>query len=207
MCGDCVHNLRSALDSLIYGIAIHETGVNPPADEKVLQFPIVSSPDKLAGQKYRIASLSPAVQFAIEKYQPYNVPHPEFPPALELLSALNNQDKHRMLNVVAAAPHRASVEVVHRSSDLRISSITAFQTIVSNKTKIVSFTVEPATPNLEYKCEAVFPICIVHTPGPSKSPFSELANVLNTLIDEVQRIATELPSVAVAHVAGPAATM
>ena len=42
--GDCIHNLRAALDSLIYGIAIYQTGLNPPADERVLQFPIVSDP-------------------------------------------------------------------------------------------------------------------------------------------------------------------
>jgi len=28
--GDCIHNLRSALEHLVYAIAIHESGSNPP---------------------------------------------------------------------------------------------------------------------------------------------------------------------------------
>src|SRR4051794_32749877 len=39
--GDCVHNLRSALDNLIYAIAIYQSRQNPPPDDKSLQFPIV----------------------------------------------------------------------------------------------------------------------------------------------------------------------
>ena len=69
MSGGCVHNLRSALDSLVYGIAIHETGLNPPKDEAQLQFPITSSADKFDKQKYRIRTLSAAVQSEIEKVQ------------------------------------------------------------------------------------------------------------------------------------------
>lgn len=192
--GDCVHNLRAALDSLIYRIAIYQTGLNPPADEKILQFPIVSDPTAFAKQGYRIASLSPAVRDEIERIQPYNRPHPEFPPLLELLSFLDNQDKHRTLNVVAAAPNEASVEMVH-SEEFRISSVTAFQTIIAGRTEILSFTVDPPNPQLEYKCMLVLPMCIVHPPGPSKSPFSELANVLNSLIVEVENIAQTLAGV------------
>jgi hypothetical protein len=40
--GDCVHNLRSALDSLLYGIAVIQTRQNPPPGHKKIQFPIVS---------------------------------------------------------------------------------------------------------------------------------------------------------------------
>ncbi|HEX3684996.1 MAG TPA: hypothetical protein VHU83_20850 [Bryobacteraceae bacterium] len=192
--GDCVHNLRSALDSLVYGIAIHETGLNPPADERALQFPITSSPDKFKEQKNRIKSLSPAVQSAIEKAQPYNVPHPEFPPALELLGILNNFDKHRTLNVMAAVPHSASVEMIH-SRQGAASSVTVHRTGVEGKTEILSFTMEPPDPDLSYKCVAMIAICVAHPPGPSKSPFSELAGVLHALIEEVERIVNCLEAV------------
>jgi hypothetical protein len=192
--GDCVHNLRSALDSLVYGIAIYQTGQNPPKDERVLQFPIVSSPAAFLKQRYRISSLSTSVQSEIEKTQPYNRPHPEFPPVLELLNILSNQDKHRMLNVVAAAPNRASIEMVH-SPDSRLLSVTAIQTIIVDKTEILSFTVDPPNPHLDYKCEMIIPVCILHPRGPSKSPFSELFNVLNSIIIEVETIANQLAQV------------
>ncbi len=67
-----------------------------------------------------------------------------------------------------------------------------FRTIIAEKTEILSFTVEPPNPSLDYKCEVLIPICIVHPRGPSKSPFSELANVLNSLIIEVENIAKSL---------------
>src|SRR5688572_20852272 len=42
--GDCIHNLRSALDHCVYDIAVHEGGITPPTDERVLQFPISDTP-------------------------------------------------------------------------------------------------------------------------------------------------------------------
>ncbi|HMF76599.1 MAG TPA: hypothetical protein VK604_13145, partial [Bryobacteraceae bacterium] len=173
--GDCIHNLRSALDSLIYGIAIHETGLNPPEDEAKLQFPIFSDADKFNEKrnKDRIKSLSQAVQSEIEKVQPYNVPHKELPPLLELLGVLDNFDKHRTLNVMAAVPQSANFDMVH-SPDRAISSVTGHRKGIEGKTEILSFTVEPPEQNLEYKCGAAIFICVTHPPGPSKSPFSDL---------------------------------
>lgn len=190
--GDCVHNLRSALDSLVYAIAVHETGLNPPADERALQFPVASCPNDFKKQKNRIRSLSPIVQSEIEKAQPYNVSHPEFPPALELLGTLDIIDKHKMLNVVAAVPHRASVEMTGHAV---ISDITMHRTGVDSKTEILSFTVDPPNRDLSYKCEAVIVICVAHSPRRSKSPFSELAGVLHTIIEEVERIVVALETV------------
>jgi hypothetical protein len=182
--GDCVHNLRSALDSLPYEIAVMQTGQNPPPDEKLLQFPIVTDPTGFQNQIHRIKTLSPAVRNAIEAVQPYNRPHPELPPLLQLLSFFNNQDKHRTLNVVVASTHRATVEM----TDAQPSSVTACRAAILGKTEILSFMMDPPAPNLEYKCFAVIPICIQHEPGPSKSPFNELAGVLEMLIGEVETV-------------------
>src|SRR5712691_9345056 len=44
--GDCVHNLRSALDHMIYSIAIKASGLNPPPDAEKLMFPIVRPPSQ-----------------------------------------------------------------------------------------------------------------------------------------------------------------
>jgi hypothetical protein len=189
--GDCVHNLRSALDSLLYGIAIHETGLNPPKDEARLQFPITSSPEKFEEQKNRIRTLSVAVQLEIENVQPYNNPHPEFPPVLELLGSLDNFDKHRTLNVVAAVPHAASIYDMACAPTI----VSVYRTIITGKTEVLSFTIEPPNPSLVYKYEATIVICVAHPPGPSKSPFSQLAAVLASLIEEVERIVTTLQRV------------
>jgi hypothetical protein len=194
MSGDCVHNLRSALDSLLYGIAIHETGLNPPKDEARLQFSITSSPEKFEEQKNRIRTLSAAVQTEIEKAQPYQNPHPEFPPVLELLGFLDNIDKHRTLHVVAAVPHAASISDIVSTGDATIT-VSVYRTIITGKTEILSFTIEPPNPDLAYKYEATITICVAHSPGPSKSPFSQLAAVLASLIEVVERIVSTLEDV------------
>ena len=177
--------------SLFYGIAIHETSLNPPKDEAQLQFPITTSPDKFKAQKYRIRTLSLAVQSEIEKAQPYNNPHSELPPILGVLGTLDNVDKHRTLNVVAAVPHAASIyDMVSRGDATMVVSV--YRTIISGKTEILSFTIEPPDTALDYKFEAAITICVAHHPGPSKSPFSQLATVLAALIEEVERIADTL---------------
>jgi len=193
--GDCVHNLRSALDNLVYAVAIYQTGKSPPQDEKVLQFPIVSKQANFSGQVYRIKSLSPAVQTEIEKLQPYNRPHFQLPPLLELLSELNNQDKHKTVNVVAAAPYSASVDNLILPRGSEVTSITAVRTIITDKAEIMSFTLGPPDLNLQYTCRVELPICMVHSLGPSKSPLSELAAVLTFLIGEVETVVDHLATV------------
>ena len=186
--GDCMHNLRSSLDNLVYDMAIIETGVNPPTDAEKLQFPIVGEAGKFAGQEYRIKPLKPSTKEVIEKQQPYNHPHSDLPPILEMLNKLNNENKHRMLSVVAASPHSVSVEI----ENLSPTNIEAIHAIINGKTKIHSFTLDPPVPNLKYKAEAVVPICILHDPGPSKSPLKDLPTVLNLMIEEVERITKTL---------------
>lgn len=131
----------------------------------------------------------------IEKVQPYNVPHSEFPPALGLLGALDIIDKHRTLNVMAAVPHSANIKMIHSRQGATLSG-KFHRTAVEGKTEILHFTVEPPDPDLSFKCEATIVICVSHPPGPSKSPFSELAGVLDTLIAEVERIVAALETVA-----------
>jgi hypothetical protein len=195
MAGDCVHNLRSALDSLLYGIAIYQTGLNPPSDEKVIQFPIVTDSTKFKGQSYRIRSLSDSVKNEIEKLQPYNRPHADLPPLLELLNVLSNQDKHRTLNVVVASVHSASIEIPAPPHGPKLLSVTPIRAAIRGKTEILSFRVEPPSPALQYKCIIRIPICLQHSPGPSKSPFNELATVLHWLIDEVETVVGILAAV------------
>ena len=54
---------------------------------------------------------------------------------------------------------------------------------------------DPPNRDLSYKCEAMIVICVAHSPGPSKSPFSELAGMLHTIIEEVERIVAALETV------------
>ena len=101
--GDCSHGLRSALDHLVYAIAVYESGADPPPNERRLQFPITDTAELFQDQVWRIKALSTPVRAAIEACQPYNRRHKLVPPLLSILRDFDDTDKHRLLNVVVSA--------------------------------------------------------------------------------------------------------
>lgn len=111
MAGDCIHNLRCALDHLVYSIAVHEHNQDPPPDEKKLMFPITSTALHFMESHARIKALSTGVQSVIESVQPYNRPHSKLPPLLGILSDLENIDKHRLLRLAYASISEADIEL------------------------------------------------------------------------------------------------
>lgn len=74
--GDCVHNFRSALDHIVYEIAIAESGQDPPPDERVLMFPVCRDETEFNERGRRIRSLSSNARTKIELHQPYHRPQP-----------------------------------------------------------------------------------------------------------------------------------
>jgi len=103
--GDALHNLRGALDHLIYGLAAAQTGKDPPDDYNKLAFPICSEPKFFPGAcKRRLSSLSSDTQAAIERTQPYNRLNPgEWFMPLWWLSQMHDFDKHRFLHLAVLA--------------------------------------------------------------------------------------------------------
>lgn len=102
--GDCVHNLRSALDHLMFAIC-HPT----PEQEHTVQFPIFSRRDSKGGRGgFRDArGMTPGaprgVRTVLESLQPYH--RRKWPEAIRLaqLRELANWDKHRLLLTAAAS--------------------------------------------------------------------------------------------------------
>ena len=104
--GDCVHNLRAALDYLVWELAPESARSSKGATS--IEFPIFTDPLKYRdGAPKRIGSLDPNAQAVIERLQPFAGPNsdpfdprwrdPETEP-LAFLYALDNWDKHRSLN-------------------------------------------------------------------------------------------------------------
>jgi hypothetical protein len=100
--GDCIHNLRSALDHLAYQLAVLN-GTGAIAAEKTM-FPVCLTKDGQAGFDERVRrSLEPFISNAalaeIEKCQPYKaypIPHEA---DIWVLHRLDIIDKHRLLLV------------------------------------------------------------------------------------------------------------
>lgn len=110
--GDCVHNLRSALDQLVTQLVI----ANDQQPTSQHQFPITRDAKDFLGQaKNRLKGLSDEHRAIIESAQPYNTRDDGSgrPQALVVLNDLSNRDKHRLINaviLVAGSEHPWSIK-------------------------------------------------------------------------------------------------
>jgi hypothetical protein len=94
--GDCVHNLRSALDHVIWQVTLLDG--NTPDDGT--QFPIASKSESQfeAIAKRRIPGLSEKHRTLVKDAQPYNAGDGADRHPLSVLATLSNADKHRVVN-------------------------------------------------------------------------------------------------------------
>lgn len=106
--GDCLNNLRSSLDHLIFQLALTIQDPLPQNVERACAFPICSSQEQFDKQRWHIKAAPTAAVELVEDFQPYRAPEPEKDP-LRILEVLNNIDKHRRLNIVASIMKSAYV--------------------------------------------------------------------------------------------------
>ena len=110
MIGDCVQNLRSALDHLVFNLP-RAAGTDPKW-ERGSQFPICDTPDGFAGIVNRyLLGVDPAAITAVERLQPYDGGNPPEGKPLWYLRELSNLDKHRIIHLIAIIGLGASLEV------------------------------------------------------------------------------------------------
>ena len=98
--GDFAHNARSALDLLIYQLS-----QLPITDDKRhrLEFPIFDDVKGYANKvKICLAGVAPEHIAIIDSFQPYKGLKGAYDDALGILHAINNTDKHRIINIVGA---------------------------------------------------------------------------------------------------------
>jgi len=107
--GDCVHNLRSALDHLVYALAVNSSGVDPPPNARRLQFPIADQKNAFAAERNRkLKGLPEHLVSKIEGCQPY---HRFGPNPLTIIREVSNMDKHRVVPVAVS-----TLEAIHASA-------------------------------------------------------------------------------------------
>ncbi len=116
--GDCVHNIRSALDHLVFQLACVNKNGKVEFPHRV-QFPIVDTAVAYAKEaKKWLSEVRKDHQTAIESYQPYHggAGRPDswsgpYIHQLALLQQLSNWDKHRLLNPVLIIPAGAEIRL------------------------------------------------------------------------------------------------
>jgi hypothetical protein len=117
--GDCVHNARTVLDHLAVQLSLlGQRGKLSDEQERSVAFPIFSDPDKYrVGGVRRVRFMRPKDRERIELLQPYHswnesiwgaltMPGPPapIPNYLNVVTELDNADKHRTVQAVWFAP-------------------------------------------------------------------------------------------------------
>ena len=96
--GDCLHNLRSALDNLAFSLAVRYSGTLPEKIARKVEFPIFTDRAMTSEERRnKIGRIDPEAQATIEKLQPYETGEKNAPNhILSVLHDLSIKDKHRV---------------------------------------------------------------------------------------------------------------
>jgi hypothetical protein len=188
--GDCIHNLRSALDTALYALAVRENHGIDPANAGQLQFPICDTPEALAKQisQRRMTGLSPKAQVWIERAQPYNRSYVHKPPLIRLLAEFDNLNKHRMMNLVLQHLSDAKIESRKISPADHSFKVHFVETPIQSGAEVASVIIDPPSANLDLKLTGSISVTVRHSPSPSGECISSLHDVLAALITEVRGI-------------------
>jgi hypothetical protein len=196
MTGDCFHNLRSALDHLVYAIAIHITGKNPPPRKRDWAFPIAKNHVAFLEKRDRIDPknlLGCDVWGLIERVQPYHRRHQELPPLLTLLESFDNTDKHRLLQLAYGTIWGATITNIRRSDG---GPLTIPEVFIEKNPKdgaeIASLTFSIPTPDVHYTFDGVVALAIKHAVGPNGSDSTDVTRVISELLEETATVLDEI---------------
>src|SRR5258708_32850622 len=117
--GEMLYQLRAALDSCIYDAAIHQSGQDPPTDERSLEFPICDSLATFVSSNMKIKALGPEYGEFIEAVQPYNAPDlsdelkgHNINLNLAILNDWARKDRHRSLHITRSRTSRRNPQLV-----------------------------------------------------------------------------------------------
>ena len=196
MIADCLNNLRSSLDYLVYAIAIAESGSNPPPNEGRLQFPIADCRADFdeAVRTKRLFGISDPVRAAVESMQPYNRPHPTLPPLLRILRELNNADKHRLLRLAYGAVSEGDLGFVGaHPADGRSWQAVPNAGEVKDGTEVFAMVCDRPTPDMHWDRMIIeIVVAIWHgkrdPSGPEFSSHTEVGALFSALSEEVRTV-------------------
>lgn len=94
--GELLYNLRAALDSILYELAVEDTQKNPPTAAGARQYPIIADATSFSDKSKRaLTGLDEWTRTGIENTQPYHVKTGAKGHALWWLNELARLDRHR----------------------------------------------------------------------------------------------------------------
>ena len=112
--GDALHNLRSALENLIYDLSLSYAGDPLPDDiARGSGFPILDEKKSSTARTLdrKLGGVHPDVRAIVEEMQPFNPGYGGQRSLLWVLNELNAKDKHRLPHLGVPAPSTVSFYV------------------------------------------------------------------------------------------------
>jgi hypothetical protein len=182
--GDCVHNLRAALDYIVWELAGAEL------TDRTSMFPIFDDKDKFRTHgAWRIKGVPDEPRALIKRMQPYHAGHGARDLALWAIEHLDAADKHKLLTVTL--PITDSLNVIFTADPPVVlhASLSIPQPLAALKddTVIAVATLLPPTPHAQVKTEFAPEIAFGYDGISGPFPRFVVPN-LKVLLGEVDRV-------------------
>lgn len=179
--GDCVHNMRSALDNLICGLA---RTVDPYCGCKGMAFPFrENQADWDANVQRNLAGVPQEACKIIEELQPWrdtsSTPNP-----LLMLNKLSNIDKHRHCHFTLAYNRNAGFRV--HANDGTIVEVSCHKPLFLGDPQTITLPIDPSTviPSARVEASGTFALSFREEGGWDDLPTK---HVLRTCFDHIER--------------------
>jgi hypothetical protein len=156
--GDCVHNLRSALDNLAFALAEAHTKPLPQNLAETSEFPIIGDEDRkgntgvgprLYGDvvKRKLGGVDPQAEATIESLQPYKRGNKYRSDPLWVIHDLDRIDKHRFPHLAALFARGFTIDPnKSRNVVMPPGVIESYGGLAEGRTKIARLPLAPANP-------------------------------------------------------------
>ncbi|CAN5260839.1 hypothetical protein BH11ACT4_BH11ACT4_13740 [soil metagenome] len=186
--GDAIHNLRAALDAVVWEMATYG-GHRPPGEaaEKAVQFPLFDDPDKFKKWADKVGSLSSPLRSRLEAQQPYRraatLATRGQVDTLLALHALDVTDKHR--NSVAATggvKNLANFSLSIRGDALKLDPDVRTKAPITSGSVLVKMTSTEDFELLEYDTGDI----TAHFDVPAFGGFAPVLEILGTMAGKVR---------------------
>ncbi len=181
--GDCIYNLRCALDHLVYALP-RQAGTDARW-EKWSQFPIADDAARFAASSRRdLVGIDPGAVTAIESLQPYFAGNrPEGEP-FWYLRELSNLDKHRLSPLVYSQAAQGNVECPKPPTGTA-HGVFSTGDLEDGATILKLYFSDPAPPRMEMTLTLTFGITIRDV-QPSGDPAAGVNFILEPVYDRVE---------------------
>ena len=183
--GECVFNMRSALDNLICGLIRTKDGF---AACKGTQFPICSTQQiwETTWQKY-LKGVESAAQQMIKDLQPcFRMPSAPENDHLSALNALCNADKHRAVTLTLAYSHDLTLRI--HANDGKIHVVKVTEPLYAGDVHTIPLDLDPATvePNARVESRGT-EVLLIREVGPwgERPAYAVLSELLEYVTNRV----------------------